>query len=452
MKPIPPAGPGRRGDAGAVAVMQSADRPPALPVQAYPLSGVAETSIFIMKVLSITTLFPNQAQPLLGVFIRERLRHMNKFCEVKVVAPVVLPPGAEGRVARKKGLAGWLEALRVSPVETQMGIEVHHPRIYHLPKVGVFFSGLYYFLFVRRTVSAIRESFDFDVIDAHWVYPDGFAAVMLGKRLGLPVVVSCRGSDVNRFSRVPVLRRLVSYTLRECTAVITVSQALKDRVVELGIPEEKVKVIPNGIDTERFVFRPRKEARKELGLPADKKILLSVGHLVKRKGFPHLVDAMDVLVNGRGREDLLLLIVGDGPQRGELERLIERYSLGDCVRLLGAKRFDEVHEWYGASDIFCLMSYGEGWPNVIFEAMACGNPVIATDVGGISEIVSSEDYGIVIEDRSMESVAGAIEKALARGWDREKIVEYARANTWHSVGERAYEFLNRVVEGREGAA
>ena len=225
-----------------------------------------------MKVLVFTSLYPNNVWPNHGVFIKERMSQFAKLdgCEVKVVAPVPYFPAIK---------LNWRWRFsQVARRELRNGIEVYHPRYFLTPKIGMALYGWMMFLSVLPAVRRIQKDFDFDLIDAHYVYPDGFAAVLFGWIFKKPVVVSARGSDINLFKTFPLIRKLLQYVLRKAARVVAVSKALKEAMVQLGIPEEKISGIPNGVDPEKFYPVPKEQARKELGLP-NRRTVLSVGNL-----------------------------------------------------------------------------------------------------------------------------------------------------------------------------
>ncbi len=292
---------------------------------------------------------------------------------------------------------------------------------------------------VRRVFERMKER-RFDLIDAHYVYPDGLAAVMLGKLFKIPVVVSARGSDINVFPRFRTIRPLVRWVLASADAVIAVSHGLKERMVELGCPPEKITVIPNGVDSAQFQPSPRSHMRDRLGLPLGGRIVLSVGNLTENKGFQILIEAVARL---RERwQNLILVIIGEGAFRKQLERQIRFLRLENAVRLVGAQPNESLGAWYNSADLFCLASRDEGCPNVVLEAMACGLPVVVTPLG--AELVSSSTLG-VLSHRTPEDFQTAIEEVFRRTWDRDAIVAHARTKGWNDVGTRAMAVLSKVA-------
>jgi teichuronic acid biosynthesis glycosyltransferase TuaC len=393
-----------------------------------------------MKVLVFTSLYPNNIWPNHAVFIRERMTQVARLdaCEVKVVAPVVYFPSIN---------VNWRWSFsQVARREVGNGIEVYHPRYFLIPKVGMALYGWIMFLSVLPIVRKIQRDFDFDLIDAHYVYPDGFAAVQLGRFFTKPVVVSARGSDINLYRTFPLIRRLLRYVLRKADGVVAVSQALKEAMVQLGTPEQKICHIPNGVDPRKFYPLPREQSRRELGL-ANRRTILSVGNLTPNKGFDLLIKAFKILADKFNEREVQLVIVGEGPFRNEIKKMIAALKLDGRIHLVGTVPHDKLHVWYSAADVFCLASSREGWPNVILESLACGTPVVATPAGGIPEILSSDTIGLLTE-RDERKMAAAIFTALNKNWTSEELVEYARNHSWERAASAVLGIFQSVLSAR----
>jgi glycosyltransferase involved in cell wall biosynthesis len=395
-----------------------------------------------LRVLIYTTLFPNSMLPLKGSFVLERMRHLPSSIEMKVVAPVpYFPP--------LKVNPNWFRLSRVPRRETYRGFEIDHPRYVVIPKVGMAAHGIAMFLGSLRRVWKNARSQRFHLIDAHYVYPDGLAAILLGRMLSTPVVISARGSDINLFPKFPTIRPLIRHVLKKADAVIAVSQSLKDAMTQLGCPEDKITVIGNGVDSEKFKPLPKATVRQQLGLPRQARIVLAVGHLVELKGFQVLIEAVSRL---RARmPDILLVIVGEGVFRSSLEQQVSRLGLEHSVRLVGAVPHETLSSWYSAADMFCLASSSEGSPNVVLEALACGLPVLSTDVGSVAEILDAGNCGALVT-RTPEAFERAISEAFARAWDREAIVSYAGTHGWNVVADKLVSVYRTVLESRRNQA
>jgi teichuronic acid biosynthesis glycosyltransferase TuaC len=315
-----------------------------------------------VKILVFTTLFPNNIWPNSGVFVKERMAAVARIegCEVRVIAPVPYHPPV--RVGKR-----WSHS-QVVREEVIDGLQVYHPRYFLIPKISMPFHGLMMFLSILYFVRQKKAEFNFDIIDAHYVYPDGFVAVLLGRVFRKPVMVTARGSDINVVPQIRFMRRLLWYTLEKVDGVIAVSEALKKCIVQLGTSKKNIAVVPNGVDRTKFYPISKSSARETLGLPNHRKLLLSVGGLLPVKGFDQLIRAIKILVEEFRQTDILLVIVGEGRLRNTLSESISANSLGEHIRLIGAIPHSKLGAWYSAADLFCLASRSEGWPNVVIES------------------------------------------------------------------------------------
>jgi teichuronic acid biosynthesis glycosyltransferase TuaC len=391
-----------------------------------------------MNVLVFTGLFPNNIFPHQGIFIKERMRVFSQLdgVSVRVVAPVpYYPPIGLGRRSKYS---------QVAKTEIIDGLEVTHPRYLMTPRIGMVFYGTLLALSVLPHLKRIQRTFDFDLIDSHFLYPDGFAAVLLGNFLGKPVTVSARGSDVNIYKDLPFIPPLLKYALRRSGHVVAVSQALANTIKRLGVSGDHISVIPNGVDCSKFFPQSREAARASLGL-ASEKVVLSIGHLTWNKGFDLLIRAMKLVLESLKSKSIQLVILGDGAIRTALEALTESLGLTRYVRFVGAVPNHELRAWYNAADVFCLASKDEGWPNVLMEALACGTPIVATRVGGIPEIVHSPHLGLLTE-RAPEAFAATIQEALDRTWDREAIALDAGRYGWDHAAQSLLKMFRSVIE------
>lgn len=357
-----------------------------------------------IRTLLFSTLYPSSVRPVHGIFVETRLRELLKSGEVetKVVAPVPWFPFSGER------FGDYGQFAATPHFERRNGIEVYHPRYFLPPKVGMNMAP---YTLARGAMPVIRDlmrqGFDFDLIDAHYYYPDGVAAGLIARQLGKPFVVTARGTDLNLIPQYATPRRLILETAAEAAASIGVCQALMDRLGELGAAREKLYVMRNGVDLERFAPIDKKLAREALGLPAKKQILLSVGHLVERKGHHVAIEALGILPM-----ETMLVIAGKGPDLAQLQTLAKRLSVQDRVIFAGQIENAELKRWYSAADALVLCSSREGWANVLLEAMACGTPVIATDIWGTPEVLSTPAAGRLMNERSPAALLAAWQDLL----------------------------------------
>ena len=403
-----------------------------------------------MKVLVFTTVFPNPAQPVRGLFVRERIRHLTRYAEVRIVAPVPWwksgvrgqGSGVRGQRSEVRGQNGCLTA-DASPLTPA----VQHPTFFYIPGIFKCLDGFLLFLSALRCVRRLRREFDFDLIDGHFGYPDGLAAVLLGWWFGRPVTITLRGSETEH-AQSPLKRRLLKWALGRATRVIAVSHPLADLARTLGVPVERVEVIANGVDAEQFAPRDQAESRRVLGLDVSGRLLVSVGHLSARKGFHRVLNVLPALL--RDFPDLTFAIVGAMETRGgyeaRLRRQVRELGLSDKVIFAGSRPPAEVARWMNAADCFVLASAREGCPNVVWEAMACGRPVVATRVGEVEQIVPDFAGVLCPEHADDEEMERCLRLAMTRNWDRNRIRAYAARHTWDEVAKRVMEQWKQALE------
>lgn len=395
-----------------------------------------------VHLLTFSTLFPHAARPNQGIFVENRLRHLLAGGEVTslVLAPV---PWFPSRSAR---FGDWAVNARAPVRETRHGIDIRHPRYPVIPKVGMSLAPwLLYRAMVPHVAALLRAGHRFDAIDAHYIYPDGVAATWLGRRFGLPVVMTARGTDVNLIPQYRIPRRLIQGAIRDAAAMVAVSAALKDVLVGLGAPDDKVTVLRNGVETD--LFHPptdRDAARAALGLKGP--TLISVGGLIERKGHHRTIEAM------RQLPDFELIIAGDGPERERLSALIADLHLGDRVRLLGPRPHRDLPALYGAADASVLASSREGWANVLLESMACGTPVVAANIWGNPEVVRSRAGGVIYQPNTADGIAAGVRQLFADLPDRAATRAYAEPFSWDETTAGQLALFRRVVQSAGSAS
>ena len=394
-----------------------------------------------MRILTTTQVFPSSAHPLHGVFVRERMARVARMHEVKAVVPMPYFPGSE---LLRPGYRP-----RAAPHGWQAGIETWYPRYFNIPRYLKVMDGFWYALSALATVRRVRRTFDFDVIDAHFAYPDGVGAALLALWFRKPFVITLRGT-IGKYSRLGWGRHQLAWALGRATRIISVCGYLKEKAVCLGIPESKIHVIPNGVDVGRFYPVDRAEARRELGLPPDAKVIVSVGHIVERKGFHHVISVLPRILERH--PGVMLVIVGgpgvEGDYTDVLERLIRSLALDGRVVMAGRQEPERIRLYLNSADVFCLATHGEGWANVLMEAMACGVPVVTTRVGGNAEVVSSDEVGVLVDPGDRGQLGRALDLALTRRWDRGRIVARVASQTWEHVAARVAEVLEEAAADR----
>jgi glycosyltransferase involved in cell wall biosynthesis len=375
-----------------------------------------------VQILTFTTLYPNAARPQHGIFVETRLRKLVESGAIaaRVVAPCPWFPSASPRFGEYGLMA------RAPRREVRHGIEIDHPRYPLLPKLGMSTAPLALFAATLPVLRRqIAEGRDFELIDAHYFYPDGVAAVLLGRVLGRPVAVTARGSDLNLIADYAVPRRWIRWAAAQADGLVAVSSGLRDRLVALGTPHERVRVLRNGVDLALFHSVDRAAARRVLGFA--RPTLLAVGNLVPLKRHRLMVEALALL------PQMDLVIVGDGPERAAIEALARARGVGERVRLLGRLAQDRLPQIYRAADLLLLVSTHEGWPNVLLESMACGTPVVVSPIAGIADIVGAPAAGRIVNAVTPQGLAAAIREVIEAPPERNATRAYAEQFDWQST-------------------
>ena len=386
-----------------------------------------------MRVLTVTSLYPNAVQPQRGLFVRERLRRLRRYHDVSlsVVAPVPWFPS-------KATIFGDYAAMaRVPYVETDDGEAVFHPRFFQLPKVGAAFAPKTFAAAVLREIR--RRAIVCDVVDAHFLFPDGVAAVLVAETIERPLLMTARGSDVNIIAKEAVAGRWIRWALRRADSVAAVSSDLAQQLRCLSGGRD-VETIANGVD--RQLFSPsadRAALRRRLGFSTF--TALSVGNLIELKGHALVIDAVASV------PDCHLVIVGSGPLQDELESKIRAQNLGARVRLVGSLPQDRLADFYRAADVLVLASRFEGLPNVILESLASGTRVVATATPGAREVIGNDAAGVLCE-RTANAIASALRRVKATdGGDAGTIRASVDRFDWRTCADRHHGALSRILSG-----
>jgi teichuronic acid biosynthesis glycosyltransferase TuaC len=376
--------------------------------------------IMRLRILSISCVFPNPVEPEAGLFVKHRLQAVARQAEVTVVAPL---PAIDYGNPR-----GRLLASRTVPFERRDGsLRVLHPRWLYPPLGGVVNA----LCLAARLLPVLRAHRDCDMVDAHWAFPTGIAAALALRSRQLPFTITIRGSEVEH-ARSRLKKSAMAWALRRADGVICLSGRLREFAAGCGVDPGRISVIPNGVDAS--VFHPRDRGART-GAP----LVLSAGQLIELKGHHHIVRAL------REAKPAQLVIAG-GPGRhgqyeAEIRRQIDLAGMKERVRFAGQVPQDALAELMAAADVFCLASSREGWPNVVQEALACGTPVVATDVGAVPEMIPSDDYGYIVPAGDESRLRTALQAALDRTWDRGRIAALGQSRSWELVGRQVLEEL-----------
>lgn len=355
----------------------------------------------MIRLLTFSTLYPNAAQPHNGIFVENRIRHLlqSNEVEVVVVAPVPWFP-------IKKGFGKYSDFANAPAKEQRHGITIYHPRFPVIPKIGMSVAPLLMMMFVLATIrKIIKDGYDIDVIDAHYFYPDGVAAALISSIINKPLVITARGTDINFIPKYKLPKKWIRWAADKSAAMITVCKALKEEMVAMGINDNKISSLRNGVDLKLFNPSSKNEIRSKLNISG--KMLLSAGYLIERKGHHLIVDALQQLPGFK------LYIAGDGELDGQLKLRAKQQGVADRVVFLGALDSEQLRDYMVAADALVLASSREGMANVLLESIACGTPVVATPLWGTPEVVSSSKAGVLMKARSVEGVVDGVRQLFA---------------------------------------
>jgi glycosyltransferase involved in cell wall biosynthesis len=390
------------------------------------------------RLLIFSSLFPDATRPGNGIFTENRIRSLVAAEEiaVRVVCPVPWFP------LTASWAGNYSRYARVASYETRHGLDVRYPRYPMIPKIGM---SLTPWLMAQFLVGPLRrliaEGFDFDVLDAYYFYPDGVAAAMLARSLNKPLIITAYGTDINLIPRWPLPRRQIVWAARRADAMTAVCQSLKDAMIDIGVNGDRIGVVIHGVDL--TVFHPPEDLatlRERLGMR--RRTLLSVGYLIERKGHHIAIPALAEL------PDVELWIIGQGDQTW-LRRIAEARGVADRVRFIGYVGQEKLADYYGAADALVLASSREGMANVMLESIACGTPIVATNVWGAPEVITTPAAGRLVAARTSEAIAAGCRALFVDCPDRAATRAHAEQFTWARTARDHLAIVHDVLAQRQ---
>lgn len=396
-----------------------------------------------MKLLTISTLYPNNEDPKHGIFVENRLRHLVQYfpeVEPVVIAPVPWFPFKSERFKE------YAKFANVKKKESRHGITVYHPRYVVIPKVGMLLTPFFMAFSLALCIAKLRkQGLKPELIDGHYFYPDGVAIALISKLFKLPFTCTSRGTDINLIADMSAPRKMIKWVIKNAAKTMAVCQALTDRLTELGA--EQAVTLRNGVDLNFFSSineSQRSSQREQLGLGCknDKKLLLSVGWLIERKGHYLVIDALQYL------PDTVLCIAGNGPEEKKLKEQVRRLKLDERVVFIGAVDQATLKRYYQVADALVLASSREGWANVLLESMACGTPVVATDIWGTPEVVQATCAGVLVK-RDAKSIAEGINSLFEAYPQRDETRKYAEQFDWYATSEGQINIFRTIMTQRQ---
>ena len=375
-----------------------------------------------MRVLSIATLFPCPVRPQFGIFVANQMAQVAKAGDVDLtmINPIGLPPWP-------LSLREPYASLREVPAETAFeGLTVHHRFFRAIPRFGADSNPARIAAAILPEVRRLHAGAPFDLVDAQFFFPDGPAAAIVARALGLPLSIKARGADIHYWGSRPKARAQMLGAARQAAGMLAVSEALRGDMAAMGMAAEKIAVHYTGLDHARFRPRDRAAARAALtALPGDGPLLASVGALIARKEQQFVIEALASLPGAR------LALAGAGEDEARLRALAARLGLSERVHFLGVVRHRALAELLAAADVMVLPSASEGLANAWVEALASGTPLVITDSGGAREVVHDASAGRIAE-RNAPALAAAIAQILADPPQREAVAANAERFSWEA--------------------
>jgi glycosyltransferase involved in cell wall biosynthesis len=388
----------------------------------------------MLKIAVVTRYFPSSGEPWQGRSAYQTLRLIAREADVRVFYPNASYPSLLKPRSRSY--------QKLDPLYSPPDMKVSY---YDYPALPVVSRPLNGWMAARTLLPHVRR-FAPDLIFSCFLYPDGYAAFKIGKVLSVPVVTQSIGSDINRIGD-PISALHTRAVLREADFLVTVSGDLRAKAVAMGASPEKSRAVVNGCDLSVFHVRDRLEARQKLRIDPAAEAVVYIGRMDVKKGLRELVEATASL--HPERPNLHVYLVGEGPDRPLIESAIQANKATRYVHALPACAFDDVAVWMAAADLVTLPSYMEGCPNVVLEALACGRPVVATNVGGIPEIMSDE-CGRLVPPREPVALAQALASVLDTAWDAAAISARG-SRSWSNVAAELLEIFESLVSKRQPA-
>ena len=389
-----------------------------------------------LRVLSLSTLFPNAARPGFGLFVARQAQALARRGDVELVVinPIGLAPQPFDRFINSP-------AERGLPASTQdWGVEVHYPRFHTIPRLGVRWNPALIARAVLPLARRLHAAAPFDLIDAQFFYPDGPAAARIARALGLPLSIKARGSDIHLWGALPFARLQMLDAARQAGGLLAVSAALRHDMAALGMDAAKIAVHYTGLDAALFHPRPRAQSRAAIAdmVPADGALLVSVGNLIPLKGQHLVIEALALLPGTR------LGLAGKGPEEAALRALAQRLGLADRIHFPGAVPPERLATLLSAASAMVLPSEREGLANAWVEALACGTPLVITDVGGAREVAGSSQAGRIVS-RDARAIAQGVAEVLQAATSQSEVAAQAQRFSWEANAAQLADHFGKLA-------
>jgi glycosyltransferase involved in cell wall biosynthesis len=384
------------------------------------------------NLLVISNNYPTSDNTSVGdIFVKEQLKYIRcYFDHVYVISPIA--HGVE-----------YLRKTKFSDYHYD-NISVYFPKYFNLPFFYTKFRDNWITLETNAVNNVIkRNNLSFDLIHAHFTWPSGAVAVRLKEKFKVPVIIT-EHTHKTLYDALNRRDRTFINTWNACDAIIRVNKKDIHLFVEIGIPENKLFAIANGYDYKKYFPIPASVARKNLGIDTENRIIIHISRLSEEKGQQYLIEAMGSII--KKRPDIMCYIGGTGPLKDTIQAHIEAINCSKNIKMIGFVPDDLMVMWINAADFFVLPSLGEGNPTVMFETLGCGKPFVSTNVGGVPEVITSDEYGLLVNPADPKDLEEKILIALDREWDQETILTYAAQYTWENIAKEIKDVYNQILK------
>jgi len=389
----------------------------------------------MLKILLVSNLYPNVNEPTRGIFTEQIVEQLSKSHRIEVVAPSPWFPSILN--VFKSVPHKFLPKICI-----RKNIKIYHPQYLVIPKIGRWLYGMLFFVGIFNTLRKIKKTYNPDVINVHWMYPDGFGTVLAAKLLKIPVVTHSLGCDINEYSQYPARRFFIKLALKMANFNISVSEELKHKTISLGSSPEKSISIMNGVNSDLFTPGNKVSLRSKLNLPTDKTLFLYAGNFNIEKGLEVLLRAFSLVHNEN--PEARLVIVGSGPLEAHIYSLVSELNLKDKLLFIGRVGHEQITDYLSAADFLCLPSLREGCPNIVLESLSSGTPVLASRVGAVPEMLASKDrvLGLLTEPNDIDGLSKILSQSLSMDWPDKLEFNWM---DWRQSSNKIADVLSQVV-------
>ncbi len=386
-----------------------------------------------LRILALSTLHPSSAAPNFGRFVQLSLDAADATgaAEIIRICPNGLPPWPLGLIHPRYRRAAALPKLDG---------QIHRPRFMLFPGLAPSRNARAIANAVIPLAMQLHREKPFDLIDAQFFWPDGPAAMLIAKALGLPWSIKARGADIHHWTNVPDCREQIIESAHGAAGLLAVSEAIKADIAALGVDAAKILVHRTGIDRSLFgvAQEPRADLRQRIDLPLDGALLVTVGALIPRKGQVFAIEALAQIPDAR------LAIIGDGPDLAMLRQSAHDQGVARRVHFLGSLPHGEIARHVQAANVCVLPSASEGIANAWIEALACGTPLVITNAGGAKEVLNSDAGGRIVA-RNANAIATAVRELLANPLGRETVAAMVADYSWDRNGLALVDYWRSLV-------